>query len=83
MSANSTSGRVQLSLRFREDLAEVLREQASGANRSVNNYLENLLLEYFGLNEDSAPSSTTNTSGFQTIKKTHEERKTVVKKRNV
>lgn len=47
--------RKQTSFRLREDLLKVLQENAKRANRSLNNYVENMLLDavYSEPNEDT------------------------------
>ncbi len=47
--------RKQTSFRLREDLLEVLREQAKKANRSLNNFVESTLMDalYSEANEET------------------------------
>lgn len=47
--------RKQISFRLREDLLKVLQENAKRANRSLNNYVESMLLDavYSEPNEDT------------------------------
>lgn len=47
--------RKQTSFRLREDLLKVLQEEARKANRSLNNYVESMLMEvvYSELNEET------------------------------
>ena len=38
-----------MAFRFRNDLVGVLKDEARRENRSMNNYLENLLINYFNV----------------------------------
>lgn len=51
----ATITRKQTSFRLREDLLEALREKAVMANRTLNNYVESVLL----LNVSETPNKTT------------------------
>ena len=42
---NTTTIRKPISFRFREDVIELLKERAARANRSLNNYVESVLLD--------------------------------------
>lgn len=48
-----------MAFRFRNDLVEVIKDKAKRENRSINNFLENLLINYFNVDE-KAPNATTN-----------------------
>ena len=47
--------RKQISFRLREDLLKVLQEEARKANRSLNNFVESILMDamYSELNEET------------------------------
>jgi len=47
-----------MGFRFRNDLIGVIREEAKKENRSLNNFMENLLIRYFSV-EDKVPNATT------------------------
>ena len=50
--------KVPMAFRFREDLAGVIRSEAQKENRSLNNFMENLLIRYFSVDE-KVPNATT------------------------
>jgi hypothetical protein len=59
MSTISEAGsRKPMSLRFREDLIGVLKDEAKKENRSLNNFLENILIQYFNVDK-KVPNATT------------------------
>ena len=39
-------GKTPVAFRFRNDLVEVMKDKAKKENRSLNNFLENLLIKY-------------------------------------
>ena len=47
-----------MGFRFRNDLANLIRAEARKENRSLNNYMENLLVQYFSANR-KIPNATT------------------------
>ena len=47
-----------MAFRFRNDLVGVLKDEAKKENRSMNNYLENLLINYFNV-DAKVPNATT------------------------
>jgi len=51
-------GKSQMGFRFRNDLIGVIREEAKRENRSINNFMENLLVHYFSVDE-KVPNATT------------------------
>jgi len=51
-------GRTPMAFRFRNDLVRVIKKEAKRENRSLNNYLENLLINYFSVDE-KIPNATT------------------------
>ena len=51
-------GRSPLAFRFRNDLVGVMKNEAKRQNRSLNNFLENLLIHYFNVDE-KIPNATT------------------------
>ena len=51
-------GKSHMGFRFRNDLIGVIKEQARRENRSLNNFVENLLVNYFAV-EDKVPNATT------------------------
>jgi len=51
-------GRSPMAFRFRNDLVGVIKKEAKRENRSLNNYLENLLINYFSVDE-KIPNATT------------------------
>ena len=51
-------GKSHMGFRFRNDLIDVIREEAKRENRSLNNYMENLLVRYFSVDE-KVPNATT------------------------
>ena len=50
--------RSPMAFRFRNDLVDVIKGEAKRENRSLNNFLENLLMNYFNVNEKT-PNATT------------------------
>ena len=51
-------GKSPLAFRFRNDLVAVMKNEARKENRSLNNFLENLLVRYFSVDE-KIPNATT------------------------
>ena len=51
-------GRTSIGFRFRNDLVGVIKKEAKKENRSLNNFLENLLINYFSV-EQKMPNATT------------------------
>ena len=51
-------GKSHMGFRFRNDLIGVIREEAKRENRSINNFMENLLVRYFSVDE-KIPNATT------------------------
>jgi len=51
-------GKSHMGFRFRNDLVGVIREEARKENRSLNNFVENLLINYFAI-ENKVPNATT------------------------
>jgi len=51
-------GKGHLGFRFRNDLIEVIKSEAKKENRSLNNFIENLLINYFSVDEE-IPNATT------------------------
>jgi len=51
-------GKSHMGFRFRNDLISVIREEAKRENRSLNNFMENLLIRYFSVDE-KVPNATT------------------------
>jgi len=51
-------GKIPVAFRFRNDLVGVLKDEARRENRSMNNYLENLLINYFNV-DAKVPNATT------------------------
>ena len=51
-------GKSHMGFRFRNDLISVIREEAKRENRSLNNFIENLLIRYFSVDE-KVPNATT------------------------
>ena len=51
-------GKSHMGFRFRNDLVGVIREQAKRENRSINNFMENLLIRHFSVGE-KVPNATT------------------------
>ena len=51
-------GRTSIGLRFRNDLVGLIKNEAKRENRSMNNFLENLLINYFSV-EQKIPNATT------------------------
>jgi hypothetical protein len=51
-------GKSHMGFRFRNDLISVIREEARRENRSINNFMENLLVHYFSVDE-KVPNATT------------------------
>ena len=51
-------GKSPVAFRFRNDLVEVMKDKAKEENRSLNNFLENLLINYFNVDE-KIPNATT------------------------
>ena len=80
--------KIPMAFRFREDLAGIIRDKARKENRSLNNFMENLLIQYFSVDE-KIPNATTiaaieearsgksagrvDTSSFEAFMKSHEE----------
>jgi len=54
----ASTGRSPMAFRFRNDLVGVIKDEAKKENRSLNNFLENLLINYFNVDE-KIPNSTT------------------------
>ena len=54
----ANTGRSPMAFRFRNDLVGVIKDEAKKENRSLNNFLENLLINYFNVDE-KIPNSTT------------------------
>ncbi len=57
--------RKQTSFRLREDLLQILQEQAKKANRSLNNFVESTLMDamYSDLNEETIAAINEASSG--------------------
>ena len=51
-------GKSHMGFRFRNDLIGVIKEEAKRENRSINNFMENLLIGYFSVDE-KVPNATT------------------------
>jgi len=51
-------GKGHMGFRFRNDLIGVIKSEAKKENRSVNNFMENLLVNYFFVDEE-VPNATT------------------------
>jgi hypothetical protein len=51
-------GKSHMGFRFRNDLVGVIKEEAKRENRSINNFMENLLVHYFSVDE-KVPNATT------------------------
>jgi hypothetical protein len=51
-------GKTLMGFRFRNDLVGVIKKEAKRENRSLNNFLENLLINYFSV-EQKTPNTTT------------------------
>ena len=51
-------GKSPMAFRFRNDLVVVIKDEAKKENRSLNNFLENLLIKYFNVDE-KIPNATT------------------------
>jgi hypothetical protein len=51
MNTITTNGKSAMAFRFRNDLVGVIKDKAKKENRSVNNFLENLLVNYFNVDE--------------------------------
>jgi len=51
-------GKSPVALRFRNDLVVVMKDKAKKENKSLNNFLENLLVRYFSVDE-KIPNVTT------------------------
>ena len=51
-------GKSHMGFRFRNDLVGVIKEEARKENRSLNNFVENLLVNYFSVDE-KIPNATT------------------------
>ena len=51
-------GKIPMAFRFRNDLVVVMKDEAKKENRSLNNFLENLLINYFNVDEKT-PNATT------------------------
>ena len=51
-------GKSQIGFRFRNDLVDVIKKEARKENRSLNNFVENLLVDYFSVDE-KIPNATT------------------------
>ena len=56
--ATVSTGRSPIAFRFRNDLVGVIKNEARKENRSLNNFLENLLINYFNVDE-KIPNATT------------------------
>ena len=81
-------GKSHMGFRFRNDLIGVIKEEARRENRSINNFMENLLVRYFSVDE-KVPNATTiaaieearagkstgriDMSSFEAFMKSHEE----------
>jgi hypothetical protein len=81
-------GKSHMGFRFRNDLIGVIKEEARRENRSINNFMENLLVHYFSVDE-KVPNATTiaaieeakasksteriDMSSFEAFMKSHEE----------
>jgi hypothetical protein len=50
-------GKGHMGFRFRNDLIGVIKSEAKKENRSLNNFMENLLINYFSV--DETPNATT------------------------
>ena len=51
-------GKGHMGFRFRNDLIGVIKSEAKKENRSLNNFMENLLVNYFSVDE-KIPNATT------------------------
>jgi hypothetical protein len=51
-------GKGHIGFRFRNDLIGVIKSEAKKENRSLNNFMENLLINYFSVDE-KIPNATT------------------------
>ena len=51
-------GKSHMGFRFRNDLATIIRAEARKENRSLNNFMENLLIQHFSV-EKKVPKATT------------------------
>jgi hypothetical protein len=51
-------GKSHIGFRFRNDLIGVIKEEAKKENRSINNFVENLLVHYLSVDE-KVPNATT------------------------
>jgi hypothetical protein len=49
--AAAGTGKSPMAFRFRNDLVGVIKDEAKKENRSLNNFLENLLINYFNVDE--------------------------------
>ena len=56
--AVASIGKIPMAFRFRNDLVVVMKDEAKKENRSLNNFLENLLINYFNIDEKT-PNATT------------------------
>ena len=81
-------GKSYMGFRFRNDLIGVIREEAKRENRSLNNFMENLLIRHFSVDE-KVPNAATiaaieeartgkstgriDMSSFEAFMKSHEE----------
>jgi len=54
----ANKGKSPMAFRFRNDLVGVLKEEARRENRSMNNFVENLLINYFNV-DSKVPNATT------------------------
>ena len=55
----TTIGRIPASFRFQRRLLEELKERAKASNRSLNNYVESLLIEILHPAQDAGDSAIT------------------------
>ena len=51
-------GKSPMAFRFRNDLVDVMKNEAKKENRSLNNFLENILINYFNV-DGKVPNATT------------------------
>jgi hypothetical protein len=52
------TGKSSMNFRFRNDLVGVIKDESRMENRSMNNFLENLLINYFNI-DAKIPNATT------------------------
>jgi hypothetical protein len=58
MSATAVHSKKPMAFRFREDVISIIRDEAKKENRSMNNFLENLIVQHFNMNQKK-PNATT------------------------